>query len=432
MNKAKLSLKAVSALVIGNVLEWYDFVVYSLMTVYILQLFFPSHQRANSLLAATATFGVAFLMRPLGAFIFGIYADRVGRRPAMMAIMTCMFTAMLLLACAPTYAQAGMIAPMLIVIARLLQGFSAGGEFGTATAMLVELSPPAQRGFYASWQMVGQNGSALLGSLMGIALTHFLSAEQITTWGWRVPFLAGLLIAPVGIYLRWHIAELPAQTQKSVTRVGIMQSLKQHRKQLMIGMGLGVGGTVATYIKIYMPTFVYHYLHLSMTTSFLGLLAGVVPIIICVPLFGWLSDKIGKRSILIISISLYLLSIEPLFAWLIYSPTITTYIYTEIIFGLLLGAYFGVYAGALSELFPAAIRATGVSLSSNVVVMVFGGFTQFFVTWLITLTGNLFAITYYLLFAVIISLIAAYFYPNNVMFETLESVPALGTAIDYR
>ncbi len=422
MQTPYLSKKTVSALVIGNALEWYDFVIYSLMTVYILQLFFPSQHSVNSLLAATATFGVAFLMRPLGAIVFGYYADKIGRRSALTAIMCCMFIAMLMLALAPTYAQVGLIAPLIIVLARLLQGFSAGGEFGTATAMLVELAPPGQRGFYASWQMVGQNCSALLGSIMGIVLAQFLSVAQITAWGWRLPFAFGLIIAPVGIYLRLHTEESVCKSLKTKNQLGFMRNLKMHSTSLLIGMGLGVGGTVATYIKLYMPVFMHHYLNLSLSNSFVGMLTGVLPIILGIPLFGWLSDKIGIRKILISSIFLYLLSIYPLFMLLIYYPSVSTLIGVELIFGLLLGAYFGVYAGALANLFPAAIRSTGISLSTNLVVMLFGGFAQFIVTWLISMTGNLFAITYYLIFAVSVSLIAAFFYRDEMMLGHQESV----------
>jgi len=425
----KLSKKAVSALIIGNALEWYDFVIYSLMTVYILQAFFPNQSPVNGLLAATATFGVAFLMRPLGAIAFGLYADKIGRKAAITAIMFCMFIAMLMIAFAPTPAQAGIMAPIIIVAARLLQGFSAGGEFGPSTAMLVELAPTEQRCFYASWQMVGQNCASLLGSIAGLLLNYFLSAAQIQTWGWRLPFLAGLLIAPVGIYLRLHVNELRPREDISRPRQHFIDFLLQYRKQLLIGMGLGVGGTAATYLKLYMPVFMHHYLHLSISNSFIGLLAGVLPIIVCVPLFGWLADKIGIRKILISSIALYLLSIYPLFFMLIHHPSVITLIGAELLFGVLLGAYFGVYPAVLASLFPAEIRSTGIAISSNVVVMLFGGFAQFIVTWLINATNNLFAITYYLIFAISISLIAAFYYRDSSYFRIQSDSSAISAVI---
>ncbi len=413
---SSLSIKTIITVVIGNALEWYDFVVYSFLTVYLAKIFFPSVHEANSILAATATFGVAFCMRPLGGILFGIYADKYGRKSAITTIIALMTVAVFIIAVVPSYAQIGMAAPVLIVFARLLQGLSAGGEFGTSTAMLIELSPRGQRGYYGSWQMVGQSLAMLLGASIGMGLTYFLTTQQIESWGFRIPFIFGLIIAPVGIYIRRHLEETTIDESLIHPRkeVHFSQKIRAHRRQLLIAMGLVVGGTVSTYTNLsYMPTYVVRYLHLSMADAFMALIIGVLLMIILMPLFGGLSDRIGRKPILVNAILIYFLSIYPLFLWLHHDPSIGKLIVAQLIFCLLLSAYFGVFAVILAELFPKEIRSTSLSISYNLAVMLFGGFAQFIVTWMIEVTATSLAITYYLMIAILISLVAALFYQEK-------------------
>ncbi|RDI45173.1 Proline/betaine transporter [Aquicella lusitana] len=416
MSPLKPSKKNIIAIVLGNALEWYDFVIYSFLTIFIAKLFFPNVNDTNSLLATTATFGVAFCMRPLGGIVLGIYADKYGRKAAMTRVITMMTLAIFIITAAPTYAQAGIIAPVLIVIARLLQGFSAGGEFGTSTAMLIELSPPAQRGFYGSWQMVGQILAMLLGALISLLLTQFLSIEQIESWGFRLPFIVGLLIAPVGIYIRLHLDETHIDDSLLRRKNHFAQKIWQHVDRFLIAMGLVIGGTVSTYTNlIYMPTYAAHYLHLSLTESYAALMAGVLLMVVLMPFFGWWSDRIGRKPILLTALVLYLFSIYPLFWWLGIQPSVAKLISVQLIFCLLLAAYFSVFAVIIAELFPKEIRSTGLSISYNLAVMLFGGFAQFIVTWLISAAGTPLAITYYLIAAIIMSLIAAILYQEKGM-----------------
>ena len=200
----------IAATVIGNALEWYDFIVFGFFTVIISRLFFPADSQYASLLLTTATFGVGFFMRPVGGVLLGIYADRRGRKAALLLVIALMTVAIAMIGFAPTYAAIGVAAPLLIVLARLLQGFSAGGEFASATSFLVESAPAHRRGFYGSWQMVGQGLSVLIASLLGAFLTRTLAPETLESWGWRVPFLFGLIIGPVGLYIRRHLAETEA------------------------------------------------------------------------------------------------------------------------------------------------------------------------------------------------------------------------------
>lgn len=208
--------KAIIAATIGNGLEWFDFTVYSFFAVIIAKLFFPTGNDFTSFMLTVATFGVGFFMRPVGAVVLGIYADRVGRKAALTLTIMLMAIGTAIIGLAPTYAQIGIGAPILIVIARLIQGFSAGGEVGGATAFLIEYSPDERRGYFASWQQASQGISFILGAAMGAIVTNGLSPEQIDAWGWRIPFLFGLLIGPVGMYIRSHLHEPPAfEAQKA-------------------------------------------------------------------------------------------------------------------------------------------------------------------------------------------------------------------------
>lgn len=413
-----LTKKNIAAIVIGNALEWYDFVVYSFMTVVIAKLFFPAVHMANSILATTATFGVAFCMRPLGGLILGIYADRRGRKSAITLVIGMMAVAMLTITLAPTYHHAGVLAPILMVMARLLQGFSAGGEFGVATALLMELSPSNQRGYYCSWQMVGQMIAMFMGAALGILITDYFTLEQVYDYAWRIPFAMGLIIAPVGMYIRSHLPETSkpvSEPENPLSKVGFFLSqLKEHYRQVLIVMGLVVGGTVAIYVNIsYMPTFVAVYLQQPIENAFIAIGIAILLMITFIPFFGSLSDSIGRKPVLLTSVSLYLILIYPLFHWLVENPYLPVLISVEVICCLLLSAFFGVFAVIVAELFPQKIRSSGLGVSYNVAVMLFGGFAQFIVTWLIVKSGKPIAITYYLLSAVIICLIAALFYSEE-------------------
>lgn len=406
--------KNIIAIVIGNALEWYDFVIYSFLTVFIAKLFFPSTHSVNSILAATATFGVAFCMRPLGGVFFGIYADKWGRQSAITMVIALMTLAMSMLAFTPTYQSIGIFAPIMIVMARLIQGFSAGGEFGVSTSLLIELSPPSRRGYFAAWQMVGQMIAMLLGATIGLLLTDYFSVSDVERFGWRIPFLFGLIIAPVGIYIRSQLAKNHVSSDASSSLRTHTAVIKRHAKQLFIAMGLVVGGTVANYVNIsYLPTYTATYLHLPLKSAFFALAVSVALMILIIPMVGALSDKIGRRPILLFSLTLYSIVVYPLFLWLTMQPTLSKLLCVEMICCVLLGIYFGVFAVTIAELFPKSIRSTGLGISYNLTVMLFGGFAQFIVTWLIQALSTPLAITYYLLFAIFISLIAAYFYQQT-------------------
>jgi MFS transporter, MHS family, proline/betaine transporter len=403
----------IAAAVIGNALEWYDFIVFGFFSVIIARLFFPADSQYASMLLTTATFGVGFFMRPVGGVLLGIYADRHGRKAALLLVITLMTIAMALIAFAPTYAAIGVAAPLLIVLARLLQGFSAGGEFASATAFLVESAPAHRRGFYGSWQMVGQGLAALTGALLGAFLTRTLAPETLDSWGWRVPFLFGLIIGPLGLYIRRHLAETEAfleSRRAPAARQPLGSVLASNIRSILVCMGIGVSGTISYYvILLYMPTFARTQLHLPLDQSFVAQAISLACMIVLIPIFGALSDHVGRKPITIAAMVVYLGLTYPLFSWVHENPSFLNLAIMQVALCSLLGVFFGPLSTAFAEQFPAHVRSTALAIAYNVSVMVFGGFAQFFVTWLIKATGSPLAPAFYVMFGAAVGLLAALF-----------------------
>ena len=403
----------IAAAVIGNALEWYDFIVFGFFTVVIARLFFPSESQYASLLLTTAIFGVGFFMRPVGGILLGIYADRRGRKAALLMVIALMTIAIAMIAFAPTYAAIGVGAPLIIVAARLLQGFSAGGEFASATAFLTESAPPRRRGFYGSWQMVGQGLAVLIGAILGTVLTRSLTPEALDGWGWRIPFLFGLIIGPVGLYIRRNLDETSAFLQSNrglAGRQGSGSVLLSHVTEMLACLGLVVAGTISFYvILIYIPTFARTQLHLPLDQAFLAQSIGLACEVVLIPICGLLSDLIGRKPILIAALVLDLVVTYPLFSWVSASPSFGVLLTMQIILCGLFGVFNGPISTALAEQFPTRVRSTALAVSYNIAVMLFGGFAQFFVTWLIEATGTPIAPAYYLMFGAAVGLLAVLF-----------------------
>ena len=255
--RSKSKIHQIAAAVIGNALEWYDFYAFGFLTVVIARLFFPADSQYASLLLTTATFGIGFFMRPIGGIFLGIYTDRNGRKAGLQLILGLMTAAIAMIAFAPTYAAIGIAAPLIIVFARLLQGFATGGEIGSATAFLVESAPPHRRGFYGSWVMVGAGLAVLVGTLLSALVTRSLTSDALEDWGWRVPFLFGLMIGPVGLYIRRHLDEnevfLEARAAAK-TQDGLWRMIGIHVSEIAVGIGLYAHGTISFFvIALYMP-----------------------------------------------------------------------------------------------------------------------------------------------------------------------------------
>jgi len=402
--EAKRLTKLIVAVSIGNALEWYDISSYGYFAVYVAKAFFPNSDPTVSLLLTFGTFGLAFLIRPIGGVLLGAYADRHGRKASLMVSIVLMTFGTLAIAVMPSYATIGILAPIAVLIARLVQGFSAGGEFGSSTAFLVEHAPD-RRGFIASWQFASQGFGQVLSSAFGVGLTSWLTSAEMGSWGWRIPFLFGILVGPVGIYIRNHLEDAtapPTVNQNPVREVFLHQKFR-----VLLGIGALALSTAVNYLIVYMPTYVVKTLNLPAVVGFEATLAGALAVTLLTPIAGIISDRIGRTTHMIAINLLLLASIVPAFLLLTKNPTPAIIILAVLWLATLKSLYFGPLAALMSELLPAATRATGLGLGYNIGVTLFGGMGPVIVTWLGTIAfiGDL-SPAYYLTFVGLLSLSA--------------------------
>lgn len=391
------------AVVLGNALEWYEIVVYGYLATIIARLFFPTADAGMSLLLTFASFGLTYLSRPLGAIVLGLYADRHGRKAALQLSIWLMIVGSAAIALVPTYETIGIVAPAIVVVSRLLQGFSVGGEFGSATAFLAE-QDAARRGYLASWQFASQGLTALLATGSAAVLTVLLSSEQIAAGGWRLPFLAGLLLYPIGIYVRAQLTETADFRTVQTNRERV--SLAAHWRSFAIAIGLVVFGTVAVYTIIFLPTYAVRSLRLSASESFTaGVVTGVLQLVL-IPPFGALSDRIGRTPGPMAAAIVVLVGVWPALVWLNTDPSFVRLLLLQSVLGAVIAAYLGAMPALLAELFPVRVRSTGLSISYAVGVAVFGGLAPLAHTWLIMRTGNPAAPAIYVAAAAVVSLVA--------------------------
>ncbi|UDM53143.1 MFS transporter [Cupriavidus sp. MP-37] len=403
--------RAIVATVIGNGLEWFDFTVYSFFAVIIARLFFPTGNDLSSLLLAVATFGVGFFMRPVGGIVLGVYADRVGRKAALSLTILLMALGTTLIGIAPTYDQIGILAPLLIVVARLMQGFSAGGEMGGATAFLTEYAPARQRAYYSSWIQASIGVAVLLGAAVGTFVTSSLSPEALNSWGWRLPFLLGIVIGPVGYYIRHHLDETPAFRDTAERADSPLKEIFQaYPRETTASFSMVILWTVCTYVLLfYMPTYAVKVLKVPQADGFVAGMAGGCAIMVFAPLVGLLADRIGRRVLLSGSALLILVLAWPMFAYINHVPGLASLLVFQLVFGVLIATYTGPILAAFSELFPARVLSTGLSVAYNFAVTIFGGFASFIITWLIATTGSSMAPAIYVMIAAAISLVGTRF-----------------------
>ncbi|PUA20865.1 MFS transporter [Glaciimonas sp. PCH181] len=395
--------KAVIAASIGNALEWFDMITYGTFALVIAKLYFPTTNENLSLLLALATFGVSFLMRPLGAIVIGSYADRVGRKAALSLSIFLMMIGTLIIVVVPTYAQIGVAASVIILIARLIQGFSAGGEFGSATAFLIEYAPD-RRAYYASWQVASQGAAILLAALFGAVLNATLTGAQLESWGWRIPFIFGLLIAPVGYYIRRHMEETPEFSKAEISESPLSDMFAAQKLRLLVTVGFVALGSVGNYLALYMPTYSIRQLGLPPTVGFIATLVTGVIMTVASPYVGSLADRKGPARVMTVAAVLTALLCYPLFALLVAHPTIAVLMFVQVILGALATLYFAPMPALMSAIFPVQVRTTGLSLGYNIAVTIFGGFAPFILTWLIATTGSKLSPSYYLLAIAIMAL----------------------------
>ena len=377
--------RAIVGACIGNLLEWYDFTVYALFATYIANSFFPSQDRGAALVRTFLTFGAGFVIRPLGAALIGAYGDRAGRRAALLLTIWIMAAGTLLIAAAPDYATIGVAAPWLLLLGRLLQGFSAGGEIGSASAFLAESAPAGARGRLAAWQEATMGMSNILGALVAFSVSTLLSPEQLQHWGWRVPFIVGLLIAPAGLLLRRAVRETAefeaARTrQRSVTP--LRSAFGEHGTALLVGFGLSITWAVAVYVlNIYTPVYVQHAFGFTAQQAFAASLIGNVFFVLTCLAAGRLSDRLGRSTLLTAGVLALLIAVLPLYLWLQARPEAWVLIIVQSCFCIMVATFVGVAPAALADLFPTSVRATGISLVYNGAFVIFGGFAPAILTW---------------------------------------------------
>jgi MHS family proline/betaine transporter-like MFS transporter len=397
------TIRVIAAASIGNALEWYDILIYGYFAVTISRLFFPTVDQTTSLLLALGTFGVSYLVRPLGAMVLGAYTDRAGRKAAMLVSIVVMTMGTGLMAILPTYASIGVLAPIAVLIARLLQGFAVAGEFGSATAFLVEQST-GRKGLFASFQWFGQGLAAALASFFGVVLSSALTSSQLESWGWRVPFFFGLLIGPVGLYIRAHLNETPEFRNAILSRTPVRDLFARQWDRLLLAIGVVVLSTSANYIILYMPTYAITELHLPQTLGFIATLAGALLLTFGAPVFGFLSDSLGRVRIMVVVCGLFALSAYPAFVLLVGTASLLGIVVIVCWLSLLKAAYSGALPALMAEIFPTQTRGTGIALSYNIGVPIFGGFAPLIATWLIAATGSNLAPSFYLIVTSLLSL----------------------------
>jgi len=381
--------REVVAATIGTFFEWYDLLIYGTFAVVISHQFFPSTDPTVGLFLTLLTFASAYLVRPLGAILIGQYADRAGRKKALVLSAGLMLVGTLITGVLPNYETIGVAAPALLVLARLLQGFSAGGEFGSANTYLAEQNP-RHRAFYASLQFSTTGLAILVAAILGYELNGNLSTEAMNAWGWRVPFLFGLLIGPVALYIRNGIAESPDFDEATAERTQpLLEALRHDKLRMLVGAGVVCAGNVASYVNIYMPTYAITQLHLPPTSAFAGSIAGGLVSTIFPMVAGALADRYGNVVVMASAIVVGIVIAYPLFLLLNTYPTAGTLALIQGVIGLVFYSFYYAPVGTvLTQLFPASRRTIGSSISYVASQTFFGGVTPLVVNQMIATTGN--------------------------------------------
>ena len=375
----------------GNFMEMFDFFLFGFYAAPIARTFFPNGNEFAALMLTFMTFGAGFLMRPLGAIFLGAYVDRVGRRKGLVITLALMAAGTMLIAFVPGYATLGVAAPVLVVVGRLLQGFSAGVELGGVSVYLSEMATPGHKGFYVAWQSASQQVAIVVAAALGYALNLALDAHQVADWGWRIPFFIGCLIVPVLFMIRRTLQETEAfsrRTHRPDARE-IFRSMCAHWSLVLAGMLLVAMTTVSFYlITIYTPTFGRGVLHLSTTDSLVVTLCVGVSNFLWLPVMGALSDRVGRRPLLLLFTVLTIVTAYPALAWLTASPSFGRMLAVELWLSFLYASYNGAMVVALTEVMPVEVRTSGFSLAYSLATAIFGGFTPAIATALIEATGN--------------------------------------------
>jgi MHS family citrate/tricarballylate:H+ symporter-like MFS transporter len=399
-------VRAAFAATIGNMLEFYDFITYSFFAIQIGHTFFPAQSEYSSLMLSLATFGAGFVTRPIGGIVLGIYSDRVGRRPAMLLSFALMGGAILLLACTPSYNSIGISAPVIAIVARMVQGFALGGEVGPTTAYLIEIAPPERRGLVVAWQPTSQEIAATTGALVGVILSKTMTPEMLESTGWRVAFLIGAACLPFGLWMRRTLPETIAAREDKAETSGHLALARGHTRIILLSIMVLAGGTISSYVTQYMTTFAQNTLHVSSTLAFTTSMVGNGLQIGGALAGGWLADRYGRKPVMVWPQLLTLLLTYPVFLWIVRSPGALSLLVGFGLLSLIGSIPYTAFYATFAEGLPQNIRGGVFATIYAVAIATFGGTAQLVVTWLLHISGNPLAPAWYLLVAASVALLA--------------------------
>lgn len=413
----RLEGRHIAAATLGNALEFYDFLTYAFFAIQIGHAFFPTQSIYGSLMLSLAIFGAGFVTRPIGAIVIGAYSDRVGRRPAMILSFTLIGSSILAMALIPPYAVIGLAAPVLAAVARLLQGFSLGGEVGANAAFLLEAAPQNKRGLTVSWQRASQLMAAIAGGVVGIVLSWVLSPDALEIYGWRIAFLLGAAAVPFGLWLRRSLPE----TLHGLGGDGVVPAIEPSRLHLLrrswrimlLGLVMIAGATIGAYSFSYIVTYAQGTLHMRAAAGFAAETSASMMGIVAVLCGGWLSDRVGRWRVNVWGNLTFLALIYPVFHWVVAARSEFTLIAGTTLLSAAFSFPIGSFFATLAESLPKSIRSSGFGSVYAVSIAVFGGTTQLMVTWLIHVTGSALAPGWYVLAAAAVTQVALILTPES-------------------
>lgn len=409
--EAAVLRRVIAAASIGTFIEFYEYAVYGYLAATLGILFFPSENPTASLLSSFAVFAVAFFVRPLGGAVSGHFGDKIGRRLTLAVLIILMSAATTVIGLLPTYAAIGIAAPISLLLLRLVQGFSAGGEIVGAMSFVAEYSPEGRRGFLTSWVQFGSVSALLFGSVLATLLTVGLPEASMNSWGWRIPFLVAAPLGLIGLYIRLRLEDTPKfralESTYEVAENPIRETLSkgEHRRQMVQAAGIAIVNGVPFFILLaYMPTYLSEVLNYSTSDAFLSLTIAMVVLVSCIPFMAKLSDRVGRKPMLLGACIGFLILSYPCFLLMSQGGFLSALV-SQVVLVVTLASYTGVTHATLTELFPTRVRFSGYAISYNVSTAVFGGTAPLLMTYLIATLGSAFAPAFYIMAAALLSLI---------------------------